>query len=47
MEVLTALAAGGDAATIALVVFLWKQDRRIFRMEQFLSFKFNYRENVK
>lgn len=33
MELLKLLSAGGDVATIALVAFLWKLERRVFKLE--------------
>lgn len=39
MEFLQALSAGGDMATIALVVVLWRFDRRILRIETKLEKK--------
>ena len=32
-ELLTYLAAGGDAFTIGLVIYLWRLDRRILALE--------------
>lgn len=42
MEFVEALSIGGDAAQIALVAVLWRLDRRILSVEQFLKAKFNY-----
>jgi len=44
MEILTALAAGGDAATIGILYVLWQNDRRLFCIEEFLKLKFNFKQ---
>ena len=40
-ELLQMLSAGGDLAMIAVVVFLWRLDRRVLRLEVL----FNGRKN--
>lgn len=42
MDLLQALAAGGDIATMALVAVLWRFDRRILRIEDFLKHKLKF-----
>lgn len=42
IDLLQALSAGGDIATIALVIALWRLDRRILSIENFLKHKLNY-----
>jgi len=33
LELLNMLSAGGDVATMALVYFIWRLERRIYRVE--------------
>lgn len=33
LELLKVLGAGGDVATVALVIFLWRYDRRLLKIE--------------
>lgn len=42
MEVLNALAVGGDVAMIAIAGAFWRVDRRLLRIEDFLKHKLNF-----
>lgn len=38
IDLITALGAGGDVATMALVLMLWKLDKRVQHLEDFKTF---------
>jgi hypothetical protein len=40
------LSMGGDAATIALVIFMWRLDRRVYRLEILSGLKMEKRHGM-